>query len=215
MVQKKRPHPQFLRPNYGRSKRSRIKGNWRRPRGQNNKKKEKRKYMGASPSIGYGQPSGVKYVHPSGFPEVLVQSPIDLEGLKEVAIRVASGVGGRKRAEIYKLAEKQGLKILNRKKEVEKAQKARQAAKIAAETAEQEAKALRIRQLAQGQALSLEAGAVATDIYSGDDPVEKALAKREALKIVIARRLSENAGTIPFPTNIFREIFGSNEKIPQ
>lgn len=95
---------------------------------------------------------------------------------------------------------------------VEEAQKRRTVANIDAETAEAEAKALRTRQLAQGESLSLEAGAVAAEIYKGNDPVEMALARREALKIVIARRLAENAGTIPFPTNIFKEIFGNTEK---
>jgi large subunit ribosomal protein L32e len=121
----KRKHPKFLRPNYGRSKRSRIKDNWRRPRGIDNKKREKLKYMGASPSIGYGQPKEVRNLHPSGLPEVRVQSPSDLVGLKNVVIRIASGVGKKKKQEILALCQKANLKVVNPPKlQKEKAQTA-------------------------------------------------------------------------------------------
>ena len=115
MVQK-RSHPKFLRPNYGRSSRSRIKLAWRRPRGIDNKKRLKIKYMGASPSIGYRQPREIRYEHPSGMQEVLVQTPSELAGLKEVAVRIASGVGRKKREEIIRLAEGMKLRVLNKAK---------------------------------------------------------------------------------------------------
>ena len=111
----KRPHPKFNRPNYGRSSRSRIKDNWRRPRGIDNKKRAKIAYMGCSPSIGYGQPSEIKYTHPLGLKEILVQTPKEIAGLKDVLIRIASGVGRRKSEEIIKLAKAAGLKVLNKK----------------------------------------------------------------------------------------------------
>jgi large subunit ribosomal protein L32e len=113
MAIKKRKHPAFLRPNYGRSSRSRIKIAWRRPRGIDNKKRMKIKYMGASPSIGYGQPSKVKWLHPSGLPEKLVQSPLELQGLTGVAIRIAGTVGRKKREVIETLAKSLKLKVLN------------------------------------------------------------------------------------------------------
>ena len=118
---KKRSHPKFRRPNYGRSCRSRIKKNWRSQRGTDNKKRRKFAYMGASPSIGYSQPSKIRDFHPRGMPEVLVQSAQDLFGLKDVLIRIASGVGRRKRQEIIKLADSAKLHVLNRtKKEKQK-----------------------------------------------------------------------------------------------
>jgi len=116
MAIKKRKHPQFLRPNSGRSSRSRIKKNWRRPRGIDNKKRLKIKYMGASPSIGYGQPAATRGFHPRGKPEVLVQSPSELENLKDIVIRIASGVGRLKREAIQKLAASKGLHVANPKK---------------------------------------------------------------------------------------------------
>ncbi|MEM2138375.1 MAG: eL32 family ribosomal protein [Candidatus Anstonellaceae archaeon] len=112
----KRTHPKFRRPNYGRSSRSRIKIAWRRPRGIDNKKRLKIKYMGASPSIGYGQPSEIKHNHPQGLPEMLVQTPAQLANLKDVVVRIAGGVGRKKREEIIKLAESMKLRVVNKAK---------------------------------------------------------------------------------------------------
>ena len=116
MAIKKRKHPQFLRPNYGRSSRSRIKLAWRRPRGIDNKKRMKIKYMGESPSIGFRQPKAIRYHHPRGLPEVLVQTPADLAGLKNVVIRIAGSVGRLKRAAIEKMAASMALHVVNVKK---------------------------------------------------------------------------------------------------
>ena len=113
---KKRPHPTFARANYGRTSRSRIKDNWRRPRGIDNKKGFKFKYMGCSPSIGYGQPSAIKHNHPQGMRELLAQTPVDLTGAKNVVIRVAAGVGAVKREAIQKLAETMKLRVVNPRK---------------------------------------------------------------------------------------------------
>jgi len=112
----KRKHPKFLRPNYGRSRRSRIKKSWRRPRGIDNKKRLKIAYMGASPSIGYGQPSEIKGMHPKGMHELLVETPSQLSGAKGVAIRIAAGVGRKKREGIIRLAESMKLPVLNKAK---------------------------------------------------------------------------------------------------
>ena len=116
MASKKRTHPKFLRPNYGRSSRKRIKSSWRRQRGIDNKKRAKIAYMGSSPSIGYGQPSDIHGFHPRGMPEKLVQSKIELQGVKNTLIRIASGVGRKKREEIIKAAESAGLRVLNKAK---------------------------------------------------------------------------------------------------
>jgi len=112
----KRTHPKFLRPNYGRSSRSRIKLAWRRPRGIDNKKRAKIKYMGCSPSIGYGQPLSIKYNHPKGLPEVIVQTPSEVKGLKDVVVRIAGGVGRVKRELIIKLCEAAKVHVVNKSK---------------------------------------------------------------------------------------------------
>lgn len=128
MVQK-RQHPKFRRPNYGRTSRSRIKIAWRRPRGIDNKMRLKLSYMGCSPSIGYGQPSVLKHKHPQGFKELLAQTPIDLNGAKDVVIRIAAGVGAVKREAIQKLAESMKLKVLNPRKFVARVPKPKDAKK--------------------------------------------------------------------------------------
>lgn len=134
MAIKKRKHPKFLRPNYGRSSRSRIKLAWRRPRGIDNKKRLKIAYMGASPSIGYGQPSAIKFMHPAGKHEQLVQSPSEIASLKGVLVRIAGSVGRRKREVIERLAKEAGLRVLNpmHERKSDRARKENKAAKIAA-----------------------------------------------------------------------------------
>ena len=62
-------------------------------------------------------PKIVRSRHPSGFIEVLVHNVKELEGIdpKRYAIRIASTVGRRKRIEIIKMADKLGIKVLNRR----------------------------------------------------------------------------------------------------
>ncbi|MBM3229466.1 50S ribosomal protein L32e [Candidatus Parvarchaeota archaeon] len=119
----KRKHPTFRRTNYGRSRRSRIKDNWRRPRGIDNKQREKYAYMGKLPSIGYGNPAALKNLHPSGMKEARVFNAGQLAGLKDVVVRIAGGVGAKKAALIFQEAKKAGLRILNYKAPVPRPKK--------------------------------------------------------------------------------------------
>jgi len=112
-MEEKRKHPKFLRPNYGRSKRKRIKKNWRAPRGVDNKKREKVGYMGKSPSIGYGSPRSIRGFHPSGKEELLVSRPEMLKEATGKVVRISATVGGKKREEIRKTAKDMGLRVLN------------------------------------------------------------------------------------------------------
>ena len=142
MAIKKRTHPKFLRPNYGRTSRSRIKIAWRRPRGIDNKKRQKIAYMGASPSIGYGQPAAIKHFHPAGMRETLVQNPSELTGLKGVLVRIAGSVGRKKRETIERVAKEMKLRVLNpmHERKSDKARKANKSAKIAARQKKDEPK---------------------------------------------------------------------------
>ena len=65
--------------------------------------------------IGYRKPRLVRGVHPSGYVEVLVYRPADLDSLDpEVhAARIASTVGALKRQEIIKKAESMMIRVLN------------------------------------------------------------------------------------------------------
>ncbi len=112
MVSKKK-HPRFQRTNYGRTRRSRVKDNWRRPRGIDNKQREKYAYMGKLPSIGYKNPLALRGKHPSGLEEVMVFSPAEVAGLKGVVVRIAASVGARKAALIIKACGDAKLRVLN------------------------------------------------------------------------------------------------------
>ncbi len=111
MFMQKKNKPRFNVPNLGFF--GSVKARWRKPRGTHNKKRMKFKFMGASPRIGYRNPVQMRGVHPSGLKEVLVNNLKDLEGLKDVVLRVASGVGGKKRAQIAEKAKALHLRIVN------------------------------------------------------------------------------------------------------
>ncbi len=112
---KKVKHPRFVRPNVGRPDRRRLKDTWRKPRGVDNKQREKQVKMGALPNVGYRNPRALRGLHPSGYSEVLVRSLHDLDGIdkESVAVRIASSIGKRKREQIVSKVTELGLKLLN------------------------------------------------------------------------------------------------------
>jgi len=65
--------------------------------------------------VGYRRKREDRGLHPSGIREVLVYNPRELENLMpdEVAVRIASGVGGKKREQIEAEAASIGLRVLN------------------------------------------------------------------------------------------------------
>lgn len=96
-------------------KKKKLKDYWRRPDGIHNKMRYAVKGKTPLVEAGYGSPALVRGLHPSGFEEVIVHNPGDLESLKAVrqAARIAHTVGARKRALIEARASELGLKILN------------------------------------------------------------------------------------------------------
>lgn len=100
----------------------RVGENWLRPKGGASRMRKKMKGWPRVVSIGYGTKKSQRGLHSSGFKEVLVFHPHQLEELKQgvEAIRVAAAVGGRKRATIIDKADKLGFKILNRSRTSEK-----------------------------------------------------------------------------------------------
>ena len=111
----KRKRPDFVRQESWRYKR--IKENWRRPRGLDNKMRRKVKGWPKCPEIGYRGPKVVRGLHPSGYEEVLVYNPNDLDKIdpEKQAVRIAHTVGIRKRMEIIAKATSKKIKILNPK----------------------------------------------------------------------------------------------------
>jgi large subunit ribosomal protein L32e len=93
----------------------RVKESWRKPRGIHSKVRIRKKGKIKMPSIGYGAPKELRFLHPSGLKEILVSNLKDLEKVdpKTQAIRIAHTVGEKKRKEIIKKAEELKIKILN------------------------------------------------------------------------------------------------------
>ncbi len=111
MEVKRKNKPKFNVPNLGFFKS--VKARWRKPRGTHNKKRMKASFMGASPKIGYRNPPSIRGLHPSGMKEVIVNNVKEIENLKDVVVRIASSVGGKKRALIEEKAKALHLRIVN------------------------------------------------------------------------------------------------------
>jgi large subunit ribosomal protein L32e len=88
---------------------------WRRPRGLDNKIRRKILGWPPGPSMGYKGPKVARFLHPSGYKEVIVYNVADLENIdvNTQAVRIAHRVGKRKRADIIAKAKEMNLKILN------------------------------------------------------------------------------------------------------
>ena len=101
----------------GEGKKERLADTWRRPRGLHNKQRIQKKAKGPMPTPGYGSPADVRGLHPSGYRDVLVHTPDEIEGLDPAldAVRIAAAVGARKRGVIQEKAMAAGLKVLNPK----------------------------------------------------------------------------------------------------
>ncbi len=124
--------PWFKRHDY--EKKKKLSSSWRRPKGLFNKMRRGFPDKGAVVQVGYGSPKAIRGYHPSGFREVLVHNPSEIESLlQDQAVRVAGTVGRKKKQLILEKAFAKGLKVLNpgvsvqfhevRKKEQETANK--------------------------------------------------------------------------------------------
>lgn len=94
----------------------RIRDRWRRPRGVDSKMRMNTKGWPKTVNVGYGSPKAARFLHPSGYTEVLVRNPSQIEGLnpETQAIRIAHTVGGRKRVEIISRAKEKVFMCLIR-----------------------------------------------------------------------------------------------------
>src|SRR5271155_1137685 len=107
----KKTHPTFSIPNFGSKSRKRVLPRWRKQRGIDNKKRIKRNFMGAEPTIGYGNPESLKGIRINGMRVMLVRNLNELKTLiKEKKLEgydvtIAKGVSSRKRIEMSKVAD--------------------------------------------------------------------------------------------------------------
>ena len=116
-AEQKKLTPNFLRTEWFRYKRLSRSG-WRRPKGMDNKQRRNYKYRGAMVRVGHGKVAAARGLHSSGFREVMVLNPNDLEVIdpETEAARVGRTVGGRKRERIHDRADELGIRILNRRR---------------------------------------------------------------------------------------------------
>ena len=115
----KKKTPSFRRTEWFRYKRLSRSG-WRAPHGMDNKQRRNYKYRGSLVRIGHGKVAAARFLHPSGFKEIMVHNLTELETIdpETEAARVGSSVGGRKRANIYARADELGIRVLNRRRDV-------------------------------------------------------------------------------------------------
>ncbi len=108
-----RDGPSFTRQDT--HKKQRVPSSWRRPRGSQSKQRRGVKGKGATVEAGYRSPRAVRGRHPSGFEEVHVHRPDDLDGIDpdREAARIAATVGARKRERIEEVAADRGIRVLN------------------------------------------------------------------------------------------------------
>jgi|TARA_B100000959_G_scaffold57814_1_gene60455 large subunit ribosomal protein L32e len=66
---------------------------------------------------GFRGPANVRGLHPSGFEEVRINTPKEVENVdpKTQAIRIARTVGDKKREIIVQKADEMGIRVFNRR----------------------------------------------------------------------------------------------------
>lgn len=84
---------------------------WRKPRGED---MLLRKDDGMLVQSGYRTPKAIRFMHPSGYREVLIQSARDFNMMKpHEAARISGTVGRKKKIALIKIANEKKIQVLN------------------------------------------------------------------------------------------------------
>ena len=118
-MQKKKSHPKFNVANMQAKKRKRVKERWRVQRGLDSKKRMKKAFAGAEPTIGYRNPESIRHIMSNGARAYLVHNEPELKemmgnpNIEKFDVIIAKGVGKLKRKQIIESAKKGGIRVRN------------------------------------------------------------------------------------------------------
>merc|ERR1712112_72124 len=94
-----------------------LKRNWRKPKGIDNRVRRRFKGMYKMPNIGYGSASSTRHMLPSGFKKVLVHNVKELEVLmmtnKTFCAEIARGVSAKNRKPLLERAAQLAIRVTN------------------------------------------------------------------------------------------------------
>ena len=112
---KKAQKPAFLRRNFMKNKRTRVTGEWRKPRGLHNKLRRRRRGIGQWVMPGYRMPKAVRGMTTEGLLPTVVETVEQVKNLKaEMHLLILkAGTGTKNRMEMVKEAVKHKFKIAN------------------------------------------------------------------------------------------------------
>uniref|UniRef100_A0A0M3I091 60S ribosomal protein L32 n=3 Tax=Ascaris TaxID=6251 RepID=A0A0M3I091_ASCLU len=95
----------------------RLRPNWRKPKGIDNRVRRRFKGQRRMPKIGYGNAKATRHMLPNGFRKVLIRNVKDLDMLlmqnKRYMGEVAHSVSSRKRKDIVERAQQLNIKLTN------------------------------------------------------------------------------------------------------